>query len=1026
MEKPLRHVVLSVWLLLWCVSVQQAISAGISQRLPNNTLTLPQDPPRIGYQLVNAFGTLTFSQPLCITTPPGETNRIFILEKGGLIQLVTNIAAANPIKSQYMDLRTGLSANGEQGLLGLAFHPNFQANGYFYIYRSVIINFAVYERLSRFQAAPFDSPTASAATEIVLFDQLDLASNHNGGDVHFGNDGYLYITVGDGGNQDDSLNNSQTIRKGFHSGMLRIDVDNLPGNLPAPPPSAISQLTISTNYSVPADNPWVSNSFPFEVNSSVPASSTRTEFLAIGLRNPWRFSIDSATGQIWEGDVGGNIREEVNIIRKGGDYGWAYREGTIPGPKSAQAPGNFASTDPIFEYNHGGATNNGNCIIGGVVYRGTRLSQLTGAYIFADNGLGWIWSLRYDGTIVSDFRNLLQNGSPLQEVGIAAFGTDPLNGDPLLANINSGTIRRLVSTISGSPLPPTLADTGGFSDLTQLTPQTGIVPYDVNVPFWSDNAIKTRWFSVPNTNLSITWNPTNNWSFPTGTVWIKHFELITNYVTQERTRVETRFLVRSPGPPGIYGATYRWGGDQGNATLVEDGGATDQFVITGPGGVTRTQIWRYPSRSDCITCHSTVGGLALGFHTAQLNRNYTYTNFDGATGETDNQLNALAAAGYFSSAISDPARLPALASRDDSSASIEWRARSYLAANCVQCHQPGGLGQGFWDARYFLPTPQAGLIWGLLNNNFGNPDAHVITPHSLANSMLYQRIARNIGNRMPPLDTTVLDTNNMSLIAEWINTVNDPPPPISKNYSLISVGSDWKYNDTGTDLGGTWHSISYDDSLWPHGPAQLGYGDGDEATVVGYGPIDTNKYITTYFRKSFVLDDAAPFTNLTLRLLRDDGAVVYLNDTEVFRSNMPLGPITYTTLASGTIEDPPNTFYPTNVAPNLLITGTNLVAVEIHQVLPSSSDISFDLELTGAVLASPPTLHIEPNPVGDGSALLSWPSSSGLFDLYTTVDLTPPASWIRATNAPTLASGTWTATVSSTDNQTRFYRLQSR
>src|SRR5258708_33248973 len=143
-----------------------------------------------GYELVNAFGLNTFSQPLCLRTPPGESNRVFVLEKGGLIQVVTNIGATNPVKSVYLSLQANLSTGSEQGLLGLAFHPQFQSNGYFYIYRSYAPGTGVvYERLSRFRANPPSAPTASSGTEVVLFDQLDEASNHNGGDLHFGSDG---------------------------------------------------------------------------------------------------------------------------------------------------------------------------------------------------------------------------------------------------------------------------------------------------------------------------------------------------------------------------------------------------------------------------------------------------------------------------------------------------------------------------------------------------------------------------------------------------------------------------------------------------------------------------------------------------------------------------------------------------------------------------------------------------------------------------------------------------------------------
>src|SRR4051812_29245656 len=332
-----------------CAAALWAVSAGLSRAATS------------GYQLVNAFGSLTFSQPLCLRTPPGETNRIFVLEKGGLIQVVTNIGTANPSKTVYMDLRTSLSTASEQGLLGLAFHPQFQSNGLFYIYRSYAPGAGViYERLARFQATPASAPTALRSTEVVLFDQQDAAGNHNGGDLHFGSDGYLYVSLGDGGDQNDTQNNSQTIHKGFHSGLLRLDVDNLPTNLPANAPSSISALTVSTNYSVPNDNPFVTTPFPWERNTTVSSNNIRTEFWAVGLRNPWRFSIDPVTGMIWVGDVGGGVREEVDVISPGGDYGWVYREGIVAGPVGGPPVG-FTSTGPIYDYGHGTtATNTGN------------------------------------------------------------------------------------------------------------------------------------------------------------------------------------------------------------------------------------------------------------------------------------------------------------------------------------------------------------------------------------------------------------------------------------------------------------------------------------------------------------------------------------------------------------------------------------------------------------------------------------------------------------------------------------------
>jgi len=353
----------------------------------------------------------------------------------------------------------------------------------------------------------------------------------------------------------------------------------------------------------------------------------------------------------------------------------------------------------------------------------------------------------------------------------AAFGIDPRNGDVLIAQLGNNQIGRLDynSTSNGPPLPATLDATGAFSNLTNLTPNAGIIPYDINVPFWSDNAIKSRWFSLPNTNLTIDFNPTNNWSFPTNSVWIKHFELeLTNGVPSSRKRLETRFIVRNTN--GVYGVTYRWDSAT-NATLVPEAGMEEAFVIN-DGGTLRTQVWHYPSRSECLACHTPQGGFALGFNTAQLNRDFNY----GAT--TTNEISALSAAGYFTSPVTNNIHsLLALAAATNSAYSLEFRARSFLTANCSQCHQPGGTAQrAIWDARITTPTPSANLIKGAPANNFGDTNKFIVAPQSPTNSILLTRIStRDLGQlpsiQMPPLDSMLVDTQAVQLITDWINSI---------------------------------------------------------------------------------------------------------------------------------------------------------------------------------------------------------------------------------------------------------------
>ena len=726
-------------------------SAQAIARMPNTTVRMPQNPSAYGFTTVDAFPGLIFDNPVCIVSPPGETNRVFVLEKGGRIQVITNLA--NPNKTLFLDISSRTRDGGDGGLLGLAFHPGYLTNHYFFLFYSLDTSTASgngpHARLARFEFSPVDPNRALANSEVPFFTQLHESDAHYGGDLHFGLDDYLYVSLGDGDGGDP---NSQRIDGGFFSGILRIDVDRRLGNLlPHPHPAA------STNYAIPADNPFV-GAVSFN-GVAVNPNSVRTEFWALGLRVPWRMFFDKLTGDLYCSDNGEDDREEINLIVKGGNYGWNYWEGSLlTGIRTP--PVGLAVIAPILEYGQvgtsGDASLKGDAVIGGVIYRGNRLSQITGEYIFGDYVSGNIWALHVEGAAASNFRQLTTASSP------SAFGIDPSNGDVLIGQIDTGRILRLAYNAIpvGVPLPPTLADTGAFGDVTALAPNPGIVPYDLNVAFWSDYARKARWFSVPDTNLAIGFNPTGNWSFPTGSVWIKHFELqLTNGIPESARRVETRFLVRNA--QGVYGATYRWGGATTNAVLVVEEGMDEVFQIH-DGGVVRTQVWHYPSRSECLRCHTALGGQALGFNTFQLNRDHDYSV------TITNQLRALSLAGYFSNAVSAVTGLPAYASVTNESASVEHRVRSYLGANCVYCHQPGGTGRGYWDARLLTPLESADIVNGRLLNSDGNLDLKVVKPGSIGDSIMFQRIAELGSRHMPPLATAELNQEAIALLARWI------------------------------------------------------------------------------------------------------------------------------------------------------------------------------------------------------------------------------------------------------------------
>lgn len=383
------------------------------------------------YVTEEAFN-LRFDQPIGIVSPPGETNRLFILEKPGRIIVIPDLA--HPARRTFLDL-TGRVGDDEveQGVLALAFHPDYQHNGWFYVWYTSCLRVGwstVREnRLARFQVSASDPNAADPGSEQRLISQADEAPNHNGGELAFGPDGCLYLSLGDEGGANDEYDNGQRIDRDFFAGILRLDVDRRPGSLAPNPHPAVHAGT----YAVPRDNPFVGTRV-FNGRPVDPAR-VRTEFWAVGLRNPWRMSIDPATGAMWCGDVGQGDYEEVDLIVRGGNYGWHFREGNHP--FQGRPPAGVKLDGPVWEYPH----TEGLSITGGLVSHGDRYPDLKGKYLFADYLTGRIWALTPDG-------DKPVNATRVRQVAhgdnIVSFGRDPRNGDVLLAGLYHGKILRLV------------------------------------------------------------------------------------------------------------------------------------------------------------------------------------------------------------------------------------------------------------------------------------------------------------------------------------------------------------------------------------------------------------------------------------------------------------------------------------------------------------------------------------------------------------------------------------------------------
>lgn len=698
--------------------------SGYNARPSNTTCIAPAQPTtNASINTEVAFPNLpTLVQPLALLQAPGDASQWYVVEKDGRVLRFDNSPTVSST-STFIDIRGPGgpvdvdSSFNESGLLGMAFHPDYANNGEVFLSYTVSGS-PLTSRISRFTTSD-GGLTLDPTSEDVLISLDQPRDNHNGGHIVFGPDGYLYIGFGDGGQFGDPFENAQTTSNLFGS-MLRIDVD---GGSP---------------YGIPGANPYFGNALCSTGSGTAPCP----EVIAWGLRNPWRWNFDSATDDLWLADVGQSSWEEVNIVEVGGNYGWACREGAHDYDTTGICPPDMI--DPIIEYDH----DEGVSVTGGFVYRGSAIPELTGRYIFGDYPRGKIFGSTTDGQGNYDYEVLRDTNHR-----IASFAEDE-SRELLYANFLAGDIRRIIQSggSSNNTIPDKLSATGCVDSVDPTQPAAGLIPFEINVPFWSDGADKERFYAIPN-GTTIDVDADGDWLFPNGTVLMKNFRL-------NGELFETRLFMRhTNGEWGGY--TYEWNG----------AGTDADRVVGGKVKTVQGQSWTYPSESQCMTCHTQVANFSLGIEHGQLNREMSYPS-----GIVANQLVTADKIDMLTSPLGeDPENLPLLA-ETGGSGSQDDIARSYLHSNCAGCHRPLGPTPSSMDLRFStaLAATNTCDVEPVLGD-LGVSNARLVSPGVSAESIVPNRMNRRDVHGMPPLASAIADAAGVTLINQWIDSLTGCP-----------------------------------------------------------------------------------------------------------------------------------------------------------------------------------------------------------------------------------------------------------
>ncbi|HVJ18171.1 MAG TPA: PQQ-dependent sugar dehydrogenase, partial [Polyangiaceae bacterium] len=690
----------------------------ISPDRPSNTSCFAGPAPTASVLTQQYWAGVPLVEPLeTVQVPAAAGDSFLVVEKAGRVLQLTSDPNDATVR-QFFHVNElsppdqPLSTDGESGMTALAFHPNFGQSGA--VGERTI--FVGYTRL----AAPEPGEEYGADLVLASFqtDETGTAVNltskvelvrvhqdspiHNSGDIEFGPDGLLYMSVGDDGNNTSG--------------------DDNPGkaNDPTQPNGKIFRLS------------------PAQYDGAATLAWSDVELVAMGLRNPWRLSFDG--NDLWIGNVGFDKIEEVNRLDLTTDigvhFGWPYCEGDVccdEGIDCSSLPPMPADLRfPEYQYRRSTGPSGESAVIGGYVYRGSLMPELQGKYVFGDFADQVIYAL---DPASGQAEPILSNIGNVDD-----FGVDQ-QGELFFTTLGGGVFRVVPGVEGPNDWPPQdLMAWGCFDSLGDghPVPASGVLGYELAQTFWSDGAEKQRFVAVPDGTFIDVADP-NDWQLPIGGVTIKNFYWAGQIF-------ETRLFVRHDN--GLYGGyTYRWNGPN-EATLVPPEGAEQDL-----GDI----VWQYPSRAQCMTCHTAAAGRSLGLETRQLN--------------VGDQLAALTDLTLLSS--STPAVLAPYPNILDESVDLGTRAESYLHVNCSSCHRgptQSDAGRARWDARFDTLFANKGVCdVAPVESVSGNPLERLLAPGDHELSTIWLRAHQRDNLFMPPLATVRVDTDGVALLEQWID-----------------------------------------------------------------------------------------------------------------------------------------------------------------------------------------------------------------------------------------------------------------